>query len=335
MKALFFENINQPLKIKEVEIGLPGENEVLVQIKSAALNHRDLWIQKGQYAGIVPNVILGSDGAGIVTDVGKNVEKSWIGKEVIINPGLEWGENINAHAKEFKILGMPGHGTFSEFVKVPVSCLHIKPSHLNFHEAAALPLAGLTAYRALFTRAQYTGEEKLLINGIGGGVALTVLQFAAKIGKKIYFTSGSEEKIVKAKQLGGLEGINYKLDGWEKEIMLKTGGGFDIIIDSAAGEGFAKLIDISNVGGKIVFYGGTCGPIKEIIPGRAFWKQISILGTTMGSKMEFESMLQFVNLHKIVPVVDEIIDFHNFENAFKKMDTASQFGKIVLLINNK
>ncbi len=333
MKALFLENSNAPLKFIDCEKPKPSLNEAVVKLKAAALNHRDWWIQKGQYGSLKFPMILGSDGAGTVTEIGNDVDPIWKGKEVIINPGMNWGSKPNAHSKEFEILGMPRNGTFAEYVKVPASSLYEKPRHLNFEQAAALPLAGLTGYRALFSRGIWNAEEKLLITGIGGGVALTILQFAISVGKNIYVTSGSEEKIKKAKDLGALNGVNYKIEGWEKEIQSLSGGGFDLIIDSAAGEGFSKLIELSNIGGKIVFYGGTRGPIKEIIPGKAFWKQLSILGTTMGNDSEFAAMIKFVNEKKIIPIIDKVFTLSEAAKGFERMNDAQQFGKIILKID--
>jgi len=333
MKALFLENSNVHLKLIDCEEPKPSSIEVVVKLKAAALNHRDWWIQKGQYGGLKFPIILGSDGAGIVTEIGNEVDPIWNGKEVIINPGMNWGNKPDAHSKEFEILGMPKNGTFAEYVKVPASSLYIKPPHLNFEQAASLPLAGLTGFRALFSRGAWNAEEKLLITGIGGGVALTILQFAIAVGKNIYVTSGSEEKINKAKELGALNGVNYKVGGWEKELQNMSGGGFDLIIDSAAGEGFSKLIELSNIGGKIVFYGGTMGPIKEIIPGKAFWKQLSILGTTMGNDLEFTAMINFVNENKIIPIIDKVFSLSEAAKGFERIKDAQQFGKIVLKID--
>ena len=333
MKAIVLESLYAPLQIREVPESEAGSGEALVKIKTAAFNHRDWWIQKGQYAGLKFPCILGSDGAGTVAAIGEGVHPDWLGQEVIINPGMNWGSNPNAHSKDFKILGLPDDGTFAEFVKVPASNLYRKPAHLSFEEAAALPLAGLTAYRALFTRAAYLPEEKLLITGIGGGVALITLQFAVAIGGTIFVTSGSAEKIEKARQLGATGGINYKNTEWFKELQQLAGGGFDVIVDSAAGEGFAKLIELSNVGGRLVFFGGTKGNIQEIIPGRAFWKQLSMLGTTMGNDAEFQAMLNFVAEKQIKPVIDRVFPMQEAEQALRRMDDARQFGKIILQIS--
>ena len=329
MKAIVLNDKNEPFIWQEVEKPVPGAGEVLVKIKAAAFNHRDLWIHKGQYAGLRYPIILGSDGSGIVVELGDGVNDSWLNKEVIINPGMNWGNNPNFHDRHFKILGLPDNGTFAEYVKVPADYLYAKPAYLSFEEAAAIPLAGLTGYRALFTRGQVKQGDKVLITGIGGGVALMVLKMALAIGADVYVTSGSDEKIERAVALGAKLGVNYKISSWYK-LFQSAVEGLDVIIDSAAGDDFKHLIELANPGGKIVFYGGTQGPISTLNPQKIFWKHLSILGTTMGTQKEFAAMLSLFETHKIKPVIDEVFDMADAEKAIRKMDNAAQFGKIVL-----
>ena len=302
---------------------------MLVNIKAAAFNHRDLWIQKGQYAGLRFPIILGSDGSGVVAEIGPGVQADWLGKDVIIYPGMNWGEDPSFHGRDFKILGLPDNGTFADYVNVPAEYLYEKPAYLSFEEAASIPLAGLTAYRALFTRGQITKGSRVLITGIGGGVALMVLKMALAIGAEVYVTSGSDEKIEKAVALGAKLGVNYKISSWYK-LFQSAVEGFDVIIDSAAGDDFKQLIELANPGGRIVFYGGTQGPISTLNPQKIFWKHLSILGTTMGTQQEFAAMINLFEQYSIKPVIDEVFDIQNAEQALRKMDDAAQFGKIVL-----
>jgi NADPH:quinone reductase-like Zn-dependent oxidoreductase len=331
MKALVLEGLNQPITLKEVPRPVLQPGEVLIQIKAAALNHRDVWIQKGQYAGIKYPSILGSDGAGVVMEAANEADKQWIGKEVIINPSHNWGDNPKGQEKNFKILGLPDEGTFAQYVKVPSRYLAEKPAHLSFEEAAAIPLAGLTAYRSLFSRGQLQPGEKILITGIGGGVALFVLQFALVAGAQVYVTSSSIAKIARAKQMGAIGGANYTEATWAEDLK-KEAGSFDMIVDSAAGEGFAKLIDVAAVGGRLVIFGGTKGTIKEIMPHRIFWKQLSILGSTMGSEEDFAQMIKFMQEKQIKPVIDTVFPWAEAEQALRRMDNREQFGKIVLQV---
>ena len=329
MKAVILKDKNEPLVWRDAEKPAPSNGEVLVNIKAAAFNHRDLWIQKGQYAGIRYPIILGSDGSGIVSELGNGVNDSWLNKEVIINPGMNWGNNPNFHDRHFKILGLPDNGTFADYVKVPAEYLYVKPAYLTFEEAASVPLAGLTAYRALFTRGQVKQGDKVLITGIGGGVALMVLKMALAAGAEVFVTSGSDEKIERAVALGAKLGVNYKMSGWYK-LFQSAVEGFDIIIDSAAGDDFKHLVELANPGGKIVFYGGTQGPITTLNPQKIFWKHLSILGTTMGTQAEFAAMLDLFLTYNIRPVIDEVFDMADAEKAIRRMDNAAQFGKIVL-----
>jgi NADPH:quinone reductase-like Zn-dependent oxidoreductase len=249
----------------------------------------------------------------------------------MINSSHNWGSNPKGQEKNFKILGLPDEGTFAQYVKVAARYLVDKPTHLSFEEAAAIPLAGLTAYRSLFSRGQVQAGEKILITGIGGGVALFVLQFALAAGAQVYVTSSWDAKITRATEMGALSGANYTSATWAEELK-KQAGGFDVIVDSAAGEGFARLIDLAAVGGRLVIFGGTRGAIKDISPQRIFWKQLSILGSTMGSEEEFDEMVQFINDKQLKPVVDTVFPWTEAEQALRRMDNKEQFGKIVLKV---
>ena len=329
MKAVVLEGTDKPLVLKEVEKPILNPGEVLVKIKAAALNRRDYWITIGKYAGIKYPSILGSDGAGIVAEVGSSADEHWIGKEVIIDPSHDWGDHPEYQGKEFKILGLPEDGTFAEYVKTRTEYIHPKPSHLSWEQAAALPLAGLTAYRALFTKGKAKKDDKVLISGVGSGTGTFALQWAVAAGCQVFVTSGSDEKIAKAKQMGASAGANYKAPDWAEQLQ-HLSGGFDVIIDSALGDGFAKFLDISNSGCRIVFFGGTAGNIPELNGRKIFWKQLQIIGTTMGTSKEFKAMVDFVNEHRIVPVIDEVFPMADAEKAVQKMSSSSQFGKIVL-----
>jgi NADPH:quinone reductase-like Zn-dependent oxidoreductase len=331
MIAAVLEKINEKVIIKDVDLPELNQNEVLVRVSHAALNHRDVWIQKGQYAGIRTPIILGADGSGVVVKSGSEENAHWINQEVIVNPGMNWGENARVQAKDYVILGTPDDGTFAEYVKVPAKLLYNKPSHLNFSQAAALPLAGLTAYRATMIRAKVKQGENVLITGIGGGVALFCMQFAIAAGCNVYVTSGDDDKIIKAIAMGAIAGCNYKNDDWEKQLKNKSGG-FDAIIDSSGGSTFAKLVDIAKPAARIVMYGATLGNFDSGVPAKIFWKQLDIMGSTMGSDLEFKEMVSFVNQNHIVPIVDCVYHLAQIQEALNLLQTGKQFGKIVLQI---
>ncbi len=330
MKAIVFSSPSAPASVVDIPIPEPTISEVRVKLFAAALNRRDYWIKKGIYAGSQYPCFPGSDGAGVVDKVINPKFEHLLGKEVVINPGLFWGQSEHAHEKDFQILGLPRQGTFAQYVCVPAENIHPKPLEYSFEQAAALPLAGLTAYRALFTKGQLKNGEKILITGIGGGVSLFLLKFAAVMGTDIYITSGSEKKLKSALQLGAINGVLYTNEKWDQQLADIVPDGFDIIIDSAGGNGFALLPSLLKTGGRIVNFGGTAGKIDNLIPAKLFWKQASILGTTMGSPRDFISMVSFVEKNRIFPVIDKILPMEDTELAFKLMEKHEQFGKIVI-----
>ncbi len=359
MKVAFLPGANQDFIFKEWELPIPKENEVRIKIHFAALNHRDLWTQKGQYRGSSENLVLGSDGSGTIDSFGIQEAESnlkisregnpngssiptfnidvlpnfKIGDEVIINPSFDWGKDKKAQSNYFKILGNPDQGTFSSFLNVPLENVFPKPPHLSLEEAAALPLAGLTAYRALFTRGQLQKTNRVLITGIGGGAAQMAMQMAIAFGTEVYVSSGDPEKIRQALQQGAKDGFLYTSLDWVKLAKEIIGEGFDLIIDSAAGKGFSDLIDLTKPGGNLVFFGGTAGAIGPIIPAKVFWKQINILGTTMGTAEEFKALLGFYQQYQLKPVIDRIYPYDEINEAFKRMESGKQLGKIVLKIS--
>jgi len=210
MKAYALKKIKTPLVFEERHDLAPDPGEVVVRVKAASLNRRDFWITQGMYPGIELPIVLGSDAAGIVSACGDGVDSKWLDREVIINPGVDWGNDPTTQTDEFTILGLPRDGTFASELTIPACQLYEKPAHLNWHEAAALPLAGVTAYRALFSQGSLQADETVLISGIGGGVATLALQFAVAAGANVWVTSSSAEKIDQAVKLGAEGGFNYK-----------------------------------------------------------------------------------------------------------------------------
>ena len=332
MKALALTELKQPLTLEDRAELEPGPNDVVVRLHAAALNRRDFWITQGMYPGIKTPVVLGSDGAGIVCKTGSALGNFWLDQEVIINPGLNWGESHQAQESEFSILGMPTDGTFAEEVVVPASQLHEKPEHLNWQEAAALPLAGVTAWRAMFTQGQLNQGETVLITGIGGGVATFALQFALAAKASVWVTSSSQKKIDRAVALGAKGGFNYKNEEWPKQ-MLDASTSPNLIVDSAGGKGYGDLLNLAAPGGRIVNYGATTGPPEKFDLFKVFWKQLRVIGTTMGSPGDFSSMLNFVNEHRIKPVIDSVGPLSAGNRALEAMANSPQFGKSVLAIS--
>lgn len=322
MKALVFKGIKEPLVYEDIELPVYEEENTfgLVDLKAAALNRRDFWITKGLYPGLRFPTVLGSDGCG------------WYeGREVVINPSIHWGDDQRFPSDDYYILGLEEFGTFAEKVMVRKKNIFPKPAHLSAEQAAALPLAGLTAYRVLFTRCHLQAGDKVLISGIGGGVALLAFQFALAAGGEVYVTSSSAKKIERALQMGASGGVSYQDKEAMKNLSKKVGG-FDVVIDSAGGPGFNQLLRMCGKGARVGIYGGTRGDWENINVPNIFFKQLSIHGSTMGSDQEFAQMLDLVNQHQIVPVVDRVFDLKEGNEALALMKTSPQFGKIVLRI---
>ena len=331
MKAVIFKGSAAPLYLGQLPKPKPVRDQVLIKLQAAALNHRDLWIQEEQEkTPRTEGIILGSDGVGVVEDVGDDADPLLVGAEVIINPSMEWGMNPMVQGDTFKILGAPDNGTFAEYVVVSKKYIFERPEGLSLEECAATPLSGLTAYRALFSKARLRAKEKVLITGIGGGAALWALTFAVAYGARTYVTSASQEKIQRAIALGAIDGFNYADSSWA-EVAAKSGG-FDIIIDSAGGDQFAKLFDLALPGGRIVNFGRTAGQITNVPTRLLYWKQLSIFGSTMGTRDEFLSMIDFVESRHLKLVIDSVYSLEQIHEAFARMKSKDHFGKIVLKI---
>ncbi len=329
MKALRLHAIGGPENLHVDTIDAPriGENDVLVRVRAAALNHRDVFIAQGLYPKIALPVTLGSDGAGEVAGLGSGVRSRLkVGDDVVIDPMLGWGDDPSLwDAQRSSILGMPHEGTFAQYAAVPASNVYRKPGGLSMEQAAAIPLAGLTAYRALFTRGNLQRGETVLITGVGGGVQTFVLLFAKHAGARAIVTSSSDEKLERARALGADRTIDYRSSPeWQKTLRSET---IDLVVDSSGGETLRKALDAIRPGGRIVIYGGTAGDATiKMFP--LFWKHVSILGTSMGSPHDFAAMLRLFE-GDLRPVIDRIYPLNEGVAAFKRLDAAAQFGKIV------
>jgi zinc-binding alcohol dehydrogenase/oxidoreductase len=331
VRAIVLREVGEPgnLRMEEWPTPVPGPGEVVVRLRAAAINHRDIWIRCGQYAGIRLPAILGSDGTGEVVAAGDAESNSWLGKDVVIDPSFGWGPDPHAQASTFHLLGMPTDGTYAEFVKVPATNIYPKPSHLTVEEAAALPLAAVTAFRALATRAVLQPQEIVVITGIGGGVALAALTIAVSMGAKIYVTSGSEKKIALAKQHGAADGVIHYASEWSRTLLEIIGRRPDVIVDGAGGDTFARALDLVRPGGRIVTYGATRGLVSNLEVRRIFWKQINILGSTMGTPEDFTRMLQRYATG-LRPIIDSVWPLEAAADAHTRLESGDQFGKVVL-----
>ncbi len=332
MKALILTEINH-IELQEIPAPTPTSGQVLVRISAAALNRRDEWARIGMYPGMTYNCVLGADACGTVIELGANVSSEWQNKEVVFNPNRNWGDNPETQSNTYNVLGMPSNGTFSEFMVIDADRLHLKPTFLTHEQAAALPLAGLTAFRAVFRRGNIQKGDKMLVTGIGGGVAQMVAQMAQAAGASVYVTSGDDKKLDFMKNLGVL-GVNYKTQNWHKELLefpeIAQNNGFDVIIDSAGGDDFNLLLRSLRPAGTLVFYGATLGSPQKLDMPRIFFGQYTIKGSTMGNDDEFVEMLTFVEKHKIIPIIDSVRPFSEIISAFEDMRNGKVFGKLVV-----
>jgi len=317
----------------------PGSGEVLIKLQTAALNHLDIWLRKGR-PGLdfsFPH-ILGADGAGVVVGLGEGVRNLKLGDEVLLNPGLSCNNceyclrGEHSECTDFTIVGMGCKGTYATHVAVPAINVYRKPETLSWDEAAALPLAYLTAWRMLFSRARVQAGETALIHGIGGGVAIAALQLAHLAGVRCVVTSSSDAKLEKARELGAAHGINYgKVEDVGGAVVAWTGGrGVDVVIDAVGARTWPINLVAARKGGRIVHCGVTTGAAVEANLGAIYWRQLSVLGSTMGTHEEFRRLLMLVETSGLRPVIDSRFPLAEAAAAQARMEAGEQFGKIVL-----
>lgn len=307
----------------------PRAGEAVVELRAAALNRRDVFLRKGVAPSPLP-VIPGSDGAGVVRSLGHGASGVAPGDEVVILPSLAWGEREDAPGPDFRILGGPNDGTYAELVAVPAANLFPKPERLSWHQAAALPLAGLTAWRALITRARLRAGETVLILGIGGGVATFALHIARAAGARVIVTSSSDEKLARAAEMGAAGGVNYTGDDWVAEARALAGAdGIDVVVDSV-GSTWPQSVAALRPGGRMVCFGGTGGRGAELQVRAVTFGQVDVLGTTMGSPREFAQLLAAVRAQEWEPVIDSVRPLDEAAAAHAREEAGQHFGKLVL-----
>ncbi|EEL22735.1 alcohol dehydrogenase [Bacillus toyonensis] len=302
----------------------PNAGEVKVKLKAAGLNHRDLFIINNRKEMDIP-LVIGSDGSGIVTEIGEGVSNTSLHTEVIINPSIGWDSIANVPELP-EVLGGPKDGTFAEYVIVPAENVVEKPSYLTWEESGVLSLSALTAYRALFTKGRLKCGEHVLIPGISGGVATFSMLFAKAIGAKVSVTSRSENKRVIAEKYGADCSFNSS-GNWEESLQ---GEKVDLIIDSIGPATFLKYFDVLKPNGRIVNFGASSGEKIELPLRALFYNQIDIMGTSMGSREEFNEMIQFIKKHKIKPIMDKSFSLEEAVQALNRMEQGEQFGNIAL-----
>ncbi|MHA6260632.1 zinc-binding dehydrogenase [Sporosarcina sp. CAU 1771] len=327
MKAFVHED--GELKIKEIPSPVAGNREVVVKLRIAGINRRDLNIPSRR--GSTPDaLVLGSDGAGIIESVGKDVTTVSVGDEVIINPSLRWADNTIAPPEGFDILGMPDNGTFAEKIVISVDQVEPKPKNLSWEEAGVLALAGLTGYRALFTKGNIKEGETVFIPGAGSGVATYLISFAKSIGARVIVTSRSEMKREQALALGADVALDTSSD-WKKELQ---GEVIDLVIESIGRATFNRSLEILKKGGRIVVFGATTEDNVDLNLREFFYNQHQLFGSTMGSREELREMIAHVEQYGLHPVVDKVFVLEDAVKAFEYVEESKNFGKIAFRISD-
>jgi NADPH:quinone reductase-like Zn-dependent oxidoreductase len=335
------------LQLNEVPKLTPGTGQLLVKLSAAALNHRDLFIRQHLYPAISFNSPFLADGYGIVVESGPGTNPSLHSKPVLLLPHRGWDSDPSGpeDPKKYGIIGSSAGydlGTAQEYIVVDENEVVPAPEHLSPAEGAALPLVGVTAWRALVTKsgAAHAGSN-ILITGIGGGVALQALQFAVAMGCNVWVTSGSKEKIDKAVQMGAKGGVSYKDADWDRQLagmLPKDRPVLDAVIDGTGGDVMGRTVRVLKNGGVVVCYGMTLGPRMEWNV-QAMLKNVELKGSTMGSKKEFREMVEFVREKGVRPVVSKVVrgldNLEGIEGLFEEMKGGRQFGKLVVLMERE
>jgi zinc-binding alcohol dehydrogenase/oxidoreductase len=325
MKAVRIHEDGGPevLRYEDAPDPEPGPGEVLVRLAAASLNHLDLWVRKGLPSAPKPR-ILGADGAGVVAGLGEGVAGFEVGQRVVINPGLEDGTAIH-------VIGEHTEGTHAELCVVPATNVFLLDDGLSFEEAAAFPLVFLTAYRMLVTRAKLGEGEWVLVWGIGGGVATAALQIAKALGARVIVTSSSDDKLERALGLGADAAVNHATGDVAGAVKKATGEGAHVVVETVGEATWKRSLDAVRTAGRIVVCGATTGPNPPAALHRLWWKQLDILGSTMGRREDFEGAYDLVAAGA-KPVIDSVFPLAEARAAHERLEAGEQFGKILLAI---
>ena len=324
MKAVRIHEDGGPevLRLDEVEDPVPGPGEVLIRLKAASLNHLDIWLRQGLPSVPKPR-ILGADGAGVVEALGEGVDGFEVGQRVVLNPGLRNGAEI---------VGEHRDGTHAELIAIPRENVHPIPEELSFEEAAAFPLVYETAYRMLVTRAGLREGEWVLVWGIGSGVGSAAFLIAKALGARVVVTSSDDGKLERASELGADETVNHESGDVVSVVKEATEGGVHVVVEHVGEATWKTSLQVARTGGRIVVCGATSGPNPPANLHRIFWKQLSILGSTMGTAEDFAGVYELVASGRVKPLVDRVFPLEEAAEAHRHLESGKQFGKVVLTV---
>jgi NADPH:quinone reductase-like Zn-dependent oxidoreductase len=311
------------LRYEEAPDPVAGEGEVLVRLRAASLNRLDLWVRKGLPSVPKPR-ILGADGAGVVEALGDGVTGLEVGQRVVLNPGLEHGDAIH-------VIGEHTQGTHAELAAVPATNVYPLAEGISFEEAAAFPLVFETAYRMLVTKAGVIPGEWVLVWGIGGGVATAAFQIARALGARTVVTSSSDAKLARAAELGADVTVNHVTGDVAAAVKEATGAGVDVVVEHVGEATWKTSLAAVRPGGRVTVCGATTGPNPPAQLHRIWWKQLTIMGSTMGAREDFEGAYELVK-SGVKPIVDEVLPLSEVRAAHERLEAGEQLGKIVLRI---
>lgn len=340
--AIFEHGGVDKLQLTDLPKPEAGPDDVIINVKTVALNRLDLWVREGLPGLKLPMPFtLGSDVAGVIDAVGANVTQFRAGQRVTINPGW-WDTTCEFCVRgdhplcvDFKIFGEHLPGGYAEFMRVPQRNVLPMPDDFNFAETCAAPLAFLTAWRALITRGRLRAGEDVVILGAGSGVSTAAIQIAKYAGARVFATSHSDEKLQRARALGADELINYTTTEWEKQVFRITNKrGADVVVDAVGDATWLKSLRALRKGGRLITYGATTGPNPAEEIRLIFWKQLEIIGTTMANQCEFLDVMKLVFARKLEPVVDVVLPLEQAAHAHERLARNEQFGKIVLQVSD-
>jgi NADPH:quinone reductase-like Zn-dependent oxidoreductase len=339
MRAAIFSEHGGPevVRVAEVDTPEPGPGEVRIAVRAAALNHLDLWVRRGLPVETSMPHIGGSDMAGVVDAVGPGVEGVPPGTRVVVDPSVGYARHLEGRRDAalgrapFHIIGEHTDGGFAEFAVVPAENLFEIPERFGFEEAAAAALASVTAWRALIRRGDVRPGERVLVTGGSGGVATAAIQIARLAGAEVYAVTSGPENVERVRGLGAHVVYDRLAVDYSREVWRDTGKeGVHVVLDSVGAALWERNLRALAHGGRLVVYGATAGPAAETHLPLLFWKQLSILGTTMGTPTDFRDVMRLVFAGKLEPVIDRVLPLDEARRAHELLEAGSVFGKLVL-----
>jgi NADPH:quinone reductase-like Zn-dependent oxidoreductase len=312
------------LRYEDVPDPEPAAGEVLVRMRAASLNRLDVWVRKGLPSVPKPR-ILGADGAGVVEALGDGVDGLSAGDRVVINPGLEHGDTIT-------VIGEHTDGVHSELAAVPAAQVVALDGGLSWEEAAAFPLVYETAYRMLVTKAGLQEGEWVLVWGIGGGVASAAFELARALGARTIVTSSSDDKLATAREWGADVTVNHATGDVAAAVKEATGTGVDVVVEHVGEATWKTSLGVVRPGGRVVVCGATTGPNPPAQLHRWWWKQLTLYGSTMGTREDFLGAYELVRSRRVRVHVDRVFPLSEIRAAHERLEAGEQLGKIVLAI---